>query len=488
MRRVRGSRVSNLTAGLLATLVLLPIIYLAFTKAIPFQHGYRFSAVFQTALNIRPSSPVRIAGVEVGEVTEVQSYGKSGAAKVTMELQEKGLPIKVDSTLKIRPRLFLEGNFFVDLHPGSPSAKTMPDGYLVPITQTAAPVQIDQVLSSLTQPVRTKLQQTLDGFGAALSDEPTPAQDARQDPLVRGMTAAEALNDTYRRSGPVLYDVSIVNEALLGTEPDDLPELIDAIGSATQQLGRNQAALTGFVTNLNTTLGAINAQGANVSLALSRLPGTLRTTQRAFAGLAETSPYLASFARGFTAVSEQLPESYAVTEPWVDALLPFLGPDELGGITQDMKAFAPDLNRVIEGQSQIVPIVDDSALCGTRVILPTLYEKLDDGKLSSGLPNYQELWHAFVGFGAGGQNLDGNGFLAHLFAGAGDTVVTSGAGPQDKKISGGRAAEPPLGTSPKYPGFGKTPPFKPDVPCRTQARPDLNGPLSRGPADKSRTP
>ena len=32
-----------------------------------------------------------------------------------MEIDDKGLPIHKDATLKIRPRIFLEGNFFVDL-------------------------------------------------------------------------------------------------------------------------------------------------------------------------------------------------------------------------------------------------------------------------------------------------------------------------------------------------------------------------------------
>ena len=34
-----------------------------------------------------------------------------------MEIEDKGLPIHKDATLKIRPRIFLEGNFFVDLSP-----------------------------------------------------------------------------------------------------------------------------------------------------------------------------------------------------------------------------------------------------------------------------------------------------------------------------------------------------------------------------------
>ena len=96
--------------------------YFGFTKSNPFANPYEFKAVFNDVNNLKPKSPVRIAGVEVGKVKKVEPVesGK-GAAEVTMEMQDKGLPIKKDAELKIRPRIFLEGNFFVDIQPGSPS-------------------------------------------------------------------------------------------------------------------------------------------------------------------------------------------------------------------------------------------------------------------------------------------------------------------------------------------------------------------------------
>ena len=42
-----------------------------------------------------------------------------------MSINPNGLPIHADATAKIRPRIFLEGNFYVDLHPGTPSAPVL---------------------------------------------------------------------------------------------------------------------------------------------------------------------------------------------------------------------------------------------------------------------------------------------------------------------------------------------------------------------------
>ena len=127
------------------------VVCFGFTKAIPFRHHYTVSAVFPSANNIRANAPVRIAGVDVGKVTRI-AHAEDGAqaAIVTMRIERKGLPDPRDATLKIRPRIFLEGNFFVDVQPGlGRRRRSSRDGDRIPIDQTAAPVQLDQVLVDL---------------------------------------------------------------------------------------------------------------------------------------------------------------------------------------------------------------------------------------------------------------------------------------------------------------------------------------------------
>jgi phospholipid/cholesterol/gamma-HCH transport system substrate-binding protein len=147
-RRFQG-RVSTVRAGTLTILVLIVAIYLAFTKSLPWQQPFEFNAVFQTGNNLRLDSPVRIAGVNVGKVIKVERAKDSDLVKVTMSLDDAGQPIHKDATAMIRSRIFLEGNVFVDLRPGTPGAPTVDDGDTLPVTQTATPVQLDQLLTAL---------------------------------------------------------------------------------------------------------------------------------------------------------------------------------------------------------------------------------------------------------------------------------------------------------------------------------------------------
>src|SRR3954449_13600424 len=156
MRRHReGGRVAPWVAGLIFVVIVAVFSFEVFTHANPFSSPYELKATFANATNVRTNSPVRIAGVEVGKVKKVEAAGSdSTAATLTMEIKDSGLPIHKDAYLKIRPRIFLEGNFFVDLSPGSPTAPELDSGKTVGMVQTDGPVQIDQVLTTLQKDTR----------------------------------------------------------------------------------------------------------------------------------------------------------------------------------------------------------------------------------------------------------------------------------------------------------------------------------------------
>ena len=102
---------------------------------------------------------------------------------VVLQIDDKGLPMHTDATAKIRPRIFLEGNFFVDLKPGSPAAPELDDGGTLKVTQTATPVQLDEVLTSLQSDARQDLKDLLDGLAVALDLEADGGGGPRRRPV-----------------------------------------------------------------------------------------------------------------------------------------------------------------------------------------------------------------------------------------------------------------------------------------------------------------
>jgi ABC-type transporter Mla subunit MlaD len=479
-------RYKPLRSGIILLVVVAIAVYFGFTKHIPFTHGYRLNAVFTSALNIHTRSPVRIAGVNVGQVTSVRREGRTGV--VSMEIEAKGLPIHEDATLKIRPRLFLEGNFFVDLQPGSPSAPTVPSGHTIPITQTANPVQIDQVLSALDSDTRTNLQIFLREYGEALRGRASAAEEAEQSPDVRGLNAAQALNKAYQRGPEALRYTAILNQALAGTEPHDLSKLIAGLESFSGALNVHEQQLGELLDNFDVFLGSFAAQSSSLRAAIAQLPGALHTADRAFTEVSGALGPTRTFSLALIPGVEEGPATIQAALPWIEQTRASLAPNELGGVATNLRAAAPVLAGLVGGQSSLLSQNDLLSRCFTKVVFPAGETKIQDGASSSGVPAYQEFWNALVGVNGAAQSFDGNGVFQRILAiGGGSTIVTPQTKPLGSPARGFQLAAStalsPLGTRPRYPGV--RPPYKPLVPCYTQALPEFNGPLSNGPADGS---
>ena len=473
------------TVGLLVLIAAAIIVYAGFSKHVPFTHGFRVKAVFENANNVRPNSPVRIAGVNIGKVTSIKAYdgGDGHMTLVTMEIDKAGLPLHKDATLKVRPRIFLEGNEFVDLSPGTPSAPTIADGDTIPATQTSAPVQFDQVLSALQSDTRDDLKQLLEGYGTALTYEPTAADDQDQDPDVRGETAAKSLNDSIDDAPGALKNASIVNQAFLGLESHDLSGLVDNTAKVTKALSNNEASLQGFVTNFNTTLGALASEQSNLRASIAQLGPTLKHADTALASLNAAFPNTRAFAREILPGVRETPATIDAAEPWIAQARKLVSPSELGGLTKELKPATVDLARLVNGSLSALPQADLVAQCVTHTILPTGDVKIQDGQFTSDEENYKEFWYSMVGLSGESQNFDGNGHYVRFAVGGGSQTISTG------KYGGANGAKlysnvnnAPLGTRPAYPG--KRSPYNHTAACKDQKLPDLNG-AKTGPADGS---
>jgi virulence factor Mce-like protein len=482
LRKDRKGR-NPVIVGLLVIVAVALVTYFGFTKDNPFSRGFQFQAVFPSANSIRLGSPVRIAGVNVGTVKKIEGQDGTNNAVLTMEMKDEALPIHKDARLKIRPRIFLEGNFFVDLQPGTPSAPTISDGDTVPVDQTATPVQLDQVLTALQKDTRTDLQTTLEEFGAALNAKPTLAQDLRQPAVTRGKTAAEALNSALTFGPQALKSSAIVTQALQGQRPSDLTELVRGLAGVGDQLAGSERQLAEWVQNFNTTMGALAAEQSSLSASVAELGPTVRTAYDALGSLNESLPAVRQFAVDFAPGVAETPATIAAVTPWIQQALPLVGPDELGGLLADLQPATANLAQAEASGIQSLKLGESLAVCGSKILIPAVSTKLDDGALSSGKENYKEFWYALTGFNGSSQNFDGNGQVLR---------TQTGGGPNELKLTGGNLQNglpllangiaKPLGTKPAFPGVNKVPPLVATKACRTQTLPDFkNTPV--GPPD-----
>jgi phospholipid/cholesterol/gamma-HCH transport system substrate-binding protein len=483
VRRNHSLGMLPLRAGLLTIFLAAVVTYFGFTKAIPFRHHFEIQAVVKSSNLLRPRSPVRIAGVNVGEVVRSGRYKKTDLSVVTLRIDKSGLPIHRDATLKIRPRLFLEGNFYVDLQPGTPGAGTLDDRGLIPVNQTSTPVQLDQVLTALQTDTRASLQTTIQGLGAALNAKPSAAEDADQNPAVRGLSGAQALNKTLDTSPRSLRETAQVAGALLGPHPHDLSKTIDGLTRALTAVADHQDDLGDLIDDFDKTMGTTAAHAADLTASVQKLGPTAQHASEAFTTLDASLPDARTFAVELAGSLPELPATIAAAKPWLAQAQKLLSPDELGGLLNRLAPATANLAALGHATRTWLPNIDEFNRCISNVIIPTGNLKVDDGPLSANTENYKEFWYAMTGQNGEGDGFDGNGNFLRLQASGGNTTIRTGKTNYTNGVMIGLPTLPPLRTRPAY--GNQLPAFDRSVPCSKSPVPDINNAASTGPADGS---
>jgi phospholipid/cholesterol/gamma-HCH transport system substrate-binding protein len=475
MRKVHGRQITAFRAGLIGILLILGLAYLGSTKDIPFTRPFELQAVFQNAPPIQNNSAVRIAGVEVGKVAKVEPLGgDSPGVRVTMKLKDDALPIHKDAQVEIRERIFLEGNLFFNIKPGTPDSPDLDDGDTIPVTQTSAPVQLDQVLGTLQTNTRKDLRNLLVGYGEALNGQPEPGEDADQDPDTKGETGGQSLNDSLQYAPEALKNSAIVNEATLGTDLHDISKLIAGNQKVTAALSSREGSLKDLITNFNITTGALAAQESDLSATVRELPKVLEAARPALDNLNAAFPATRAWALEMIPGVRETPATLKAGFPWVRQTKALLRPSELQGLVDDLQPAVDDFAKFVNGQIELLPVLDLFNRCQSDVVLPSGETVIQDGAMSTGLKNYQEFLQALQGFVGAGQNFTGNGIYTRYQPGGGAYPVQTGAvgaGGRVPQARHGNATAPPLGTRPVR---GPKPPKKPNATCYKQGVPDLN--------------
>jgi hypothetical protein len=483
-------------AGLIGIIVLVLIGYGALTKfANPFSSPYTIHAIFSNANQLRPQSLVRIAGINVGKVMSVSPVTgckvkpQSGpnpqcsAADVTMTIQSNGLPIHKDATFSIRPRIFLEGNFFVDVNPGTPEAPVAPDGWVFPIQQGVEPVQFDQLLNSLQLNTRSNLQILLQQYGLAVKQGGPFYNKSIQYWLPAYEYGAEVSHDT------------------LGQQPHDLSGWIDRAGVVNGALNAHPPNLKSLVTDFNRTAGAFASEQSALQAAVAELPRTLQVAMPALSALetdlcsGPSAPNCApgplrEFARAFI-------PGIKSTGPMIDTSLPFfhqvrllVSPSELGGCPRGATSLrqcgltanlAPTIPALAKLNQVSIPFMKNevrpASNCQVQVILPWSHLTLHDNHFnaSNGYPEhpvYVEGVDYLPGLAGESRDFDANGPYVRVFGTGGTSTYSLSPGLFGTALSpiqGSQPQTPPLHNSGDgAPAQVSRPPLEPTVPCETQ--------------------
>jgi ABC-type transporter Mla subunit MlaD len=252
---------------------------------------YRVRAIFMNAFSVIPGEDVKVAGVKVGKVESLDVTPDHRAA-VVLRIDRPGFDdFRSDAECQIRPQSLI-GEKFVECTPTQPrpeGAQPAPklariehgDGkgqYLLAVSQTSKPVDLDLVNNTLRLPYRERLAIILNELGTGVA--------GRGDDLRQAIRNADpALKETDK----VLKILADQNRVLAGLARNG-----DAI---LGPLSRNRAEVADFVSQANTVAQATAERSSDLELNIAKLPAFLRElkpTMQRLGGLADQmTPVLA---------------------------------------------------------------------------------------------------------------------------------------------------------------------------------------------------
>jgi phospholipid/cholesterol/gamma-HCH transport system substrate-binding protein len=274
---------------------------------------------------------VRVAGVEVGRIADVQV--EDGVAVVTLEIKsEYDDLIRRDATALLRPKTALK-DMFVEVDPGR--GKPVPEGGRITVENSLPDIDPDEIYSALDADTRPYLKLLVVGAGKGL--------DGRGDDL----------REVFRRFEPIHRDLARVTRATAQRRVA-LKRLIHDYGLLMTEVGSHPQDLRRLVTSSRSVFDALANEETAISESVARLPGSLRASERALANVREFAPVLRSSLESLRPPVRKLDETNEAVIPFLRETTPILR-DEIRPFVRTARPWTNDLRLAAKGTAQAVP-------------------------------------------------------------------------------------------------------------------------------------
>jgi phospholipid/cholesterol/gamma-HCH transport system substrate-binding protein len=236
---------------------------------LPPTRDYTLRATFDDANGLLKGASVEVAGVPVGQVTDVSASGRR--AVVGMRIDHQYAPLHTGTIAQIRYSTLLAQKY-VELSPAA-NTKPLADGATIPSDETITPVDFDQFLSTLDPQTRQQAQVLVQQLGGGVQGQ------------------AETLNLLLDQLSGLAGDSQgglntvDAHDADLGSITANLATTSQRLADSRQQLGdlvANTASVTGTLTtndrSLDDLLVRLAATSQDIDQTLDGNEGNLHDT------------------------------------------------------------------------------------------------------------------------------------------------------------------------------------------------------------------
>lgn len=254
------------------------------------------TAQFASTSGLFVGNDVGVLGVSIGSVTEIEPRGE--VVDVTLEIDaDQELPASVGAVIASRS---VATDRYVEMTPAFAEGPPLEDGAVIPVERTAAPVEFDEVLETLTT------------FSDGLR-----GPDGNADTLNQLLeVGAETLSGRGTQINATIEQFAQAASSLSGNS-DDLAGTIVNLDELTSTLASNQTTINEFLTSVSDATDLFASEQDNIGASLVALSDALNAIARFSV---DNRAALAGTFRGLTDVLQTLTAHRAQLEETVEIL------------------------------------------------------------------------------------------------------------------------------------------------------------------------
>ncbi len=319
---------------------LLLFLWLSFGGPIPLKpKGYRFQIAFPEATTLADEADVRVSGVSVGKVKDLQPDPAGNRSLATIEMQRAYAPIHKDARATLRQKTLL-GETYVELTLGSKKAPLVPEDGKLANARVEPAVELDEVLQLFPPQTRRDFARWMANSAAATKGRGQDLNaalgnlagfsDSGADLLTVLDRNAATLQDLVKNTGNVFEGLTR-DEGQLRAFLADSSDWLQATASQKEALATSIQILPTFLRESRTTLARLQRFSVDTKPLIDDLGPVARDLRPTLADLRRASPDLTTFFTSLPAVIRQsetgLPALSSVlrgVRPALDATGPFL--------------------------------------------------------------------------------------------------------------------------------------------------------------------
>jgi phospholipid/cholesterol/gamma-HCH transport system substrate-binding protein len=280
---------------------LLLFLWLSFGGPIPLKpKGYRVQISFPEATTLADQADVRVAGVSVGKVSDLERDPAGNRTLATVELRRAFAPLHRDARAILRQKTLL-GETYVELTLGHKGAPAVPEGGRLADARVEKNVELDEVLELFPKRTRADFRRWMANSAGAIDG--------------RGQDLNAALGNLSRFS-------------------EDGAGLLET-------LDRRKASLGALVNQTGTVFSAITRDENGLRAFIADTSRWFQATASEKEALAQSVQILPTFLRESRATLTRLERFSKATKPLVDDLGPVAR--DLQPTLADLRAASPDV-------------------------------------------------------------------------------------------------------------------------------------------------